>query len=62
MVERRGQTFSSSVTAFDFSSQFAVNWMNYGIMDSLGASNLNANLNRMLTALAAAGGSRGSMD
>lgn len=37
----------------------AVNWMNYGIMDSLGASHLNADLDRLLTALAAAGGSKG---
>lgn len=36
----------------------AVNWMNYGIMDSLGVTGLNDNLNRLLTALAAAGGSK----
>jgi len=36
----------------------AVNWMNYGIMDSLGVTGLNSDLNRLLTALAAAGGSK----
>jgi hypothetical protein len=37
----------------------AVNWTNYGMMDSLGALHLNGDLNRLLTALAAAGGSKG---
>lgn len=32
--------------------------MNYGIMDSLGVTGLNNDLNRLLTALAAAGGSK----
>ncbi|WP_271800409.1 hypothetical protein [Dietzia maris] len=35
----------------------AVTWMNYGILDSLGVSNFSDDLNRLLTALAAAGGS-----
>ena len=37
----------------------AVNWMNYGFMSSIGATNLNGDLDRLLTALAAAGGSKG---
>lgn len=35
----------------------AVTWMNYGILASLGATNFSDNLNRLVTALAAAGGS-----
>lgn len=41
-----------------FLAAIAVNWMNYGIMDSLGVTGLNSDLNRLLTALAAAGGSK----
>jgi hypothetical protein len=37
----------------------AVTCLNYGIMASLGASNVNGELDRFLTALAAAGGSKG---
>jgi hypothetical protein len=37
----------------------AVNWTNYGMMDSLGAHGLSNDLNRLITALAAAGGSKG---
>ncbi len=37
----------------------AVNWLNYGLMGSLGATDLNPDFDRLLTALAAAGGSKG---
>jgi hypothetical protein len=37
----------------------AVNGTNYGMMDSLGAHGLSNDVNRLLTALAAAGGSKG---